>query len=184
MWVAGGTAGGRIYYSSNGTSWTPCTSVPTFTDVNSVAWNGMMWIAVGAGSTNMAYSYDGLIWEGINVDIFNQGDRIINSITWNGMIWFAGAAANNTLGYSYNGLNWVSVTNSPFNSAVNGIAFNYRRPYTLTFPTNSNVATIGSISGATFPISISQNSQLDICSDAYYNSGYTNFSMLVRGQYS
>ena len=98
-------------------------------------------------------------------------------------MWIATGRETPRIAYSYDGLEWVSSTVSLqacFNSA-----FNNRRPYTLSFPTNVSTATIGSISTSyTFPISIVQYSQLDIVSDAYYNNGYTNFSMTIRGQYS
>jgi hypothetical protein len=87
-----------------------------------------------------------------------------------------------TAAYSYDGFNWTGVTY--FSGIGQGVAFNSRRPYTLSFPTNVSTATIGSISPASFPLTIAQNSQLDIVSNAYYNTGYTNFSMTVRGQYS
>jgi hypothetical protein len=140
---------------------------------------------VGSESTNkIITSLDGITWTPASIvpDI-----TVILGVTWNGTMWIAVGYGSNTSIYSYDGTTWFA-GGFYFNTSFVGgssIAFNNRRPYTLSFPTNVSTATISSISTSyTFPISIAQNSQLDVVSDAYYNTGYTNFSMVVRGQYS
>jgi hypothetical protein len=179
LWVAVGQGANTIAYSYDGNTWYS-TPTPVFSSGGTnVAWNGVMWIAVGLGTNSIAYSYDGINWTGLGFPVFTSGD----GIAWNGVMWVATGTGTYSIAYSYNGLNWTGVPS--FSGGGQKVAFNNRRPYTLTFPTNVSTATIGSISTSyTFPISIAQGSQLDIVSDAYYNTGYTNFSMVARGQYS
>ena len=138
-----------------------------------------MWVAVGQGTNTIAYSYDGINWTGLGSTIFSLYGT---GIAWNGTMWVATGTGTNSTAYSYVGFNWTGVTS--FSGGGRGVAFNNRRPYTLSFPTNVSTATIGTISPASFPLTIAQGSQLDVVSDAYYNTGYTNFSMTIRGQYS
>lgn len=195
MWVAtgadlsgGSNSNNSVAYSYNGINWVGL-GKPIMDQGFCIAWNGRMWVAGGStysgGTSQIAYSYDGLYWNNSNLDGSFSQDIIarVQSINWNGTMWTAvGFAASTSSAYSYNGINWVIGT---LGFISYGIAFNYRRPYTLTFPTNSTTATISSISPSyTFPITIAQNNQLDICSDSYYNSGYTNFTMTIRGQFS
>ena len=176
-----------IVYSNNGIQWNngsvlnspSLTTNSIFYVGRGVAWSGSRWVAVGLGSNSIATSTDGINWTVVN-NIFNGNGT---SVSWNGLMWIATGIGSPYIVYSYDGLYWISSSVSLL--AGYGVAFNYRRPYTLTFPTNSTTATISSISPSyTFPITIAQNNQLDICSDSYYNSGYTNFTMTIRGQFS
>ena len=192
-WVAGGKGPYRIAYSLDGITWTGSTSGNSVfstgvgsssPEVYGIGWNGSMMIAVGFDAVNtIAYSMDeGETWVGLGITIVNFGF----GITWNGQMWVVtGRGINNSIAYSYDGINWYGSGTSAIDDTGFCVAFNNRRPYTLTFPTNVSTATIGSISPSyTFPITIPKDGQLDITSDAYYNTGYTNFSMTVRGQYS
>jgi hypothetical protein len=183
MWVSVGSAASyRISYSYNGINWTGVTgSNSIFSDQgNGVAWNGQMWVAVGqttgTGYT-IAYSYDGITnWTGItgSTAIFSQrGLRV----AWNGTMWVAVGIGTNSIAYSYNGLNWTGVTGST--SIINNgysVAFNNKRPNTITFPTNSLNGNV------TIPSSIVLNSgdQLDVVCDSYYNTGFTNCSIFIN----
>ena len=103
-------------------------------------------------------------------------------IAWNGLMWIAvGSSVDTNAAYSYDGFTWTRFLLNllPYNSIVTGIAFNSKRPYTLTFPTNATTATPGTVSVA-FPVFIPATNRLDVVSDTYYNSGYTNFSITVN----
>jgi hypothetical protein len=199
MWVAVGIGSSAIAYSNTDGSgniildgsgnmiWTNASS--TLTDGYGVAWNGQIWVAGGVGGPFIVYSYDGITW--INGIIFNPNSITItriNNAAWNGSIWVATVYTFLGGGYtanSYDGITWRISNSSVFSFIIHKVAFNNRRPYTLTFPANVSTATISSISTSyTFPLTISADKQLDIVSDAYYNTGYTNFSMVVQGQYS
>jgi hypothetical protein len=100
-------------------------------------------------------------------------------IAWNGVIWVAGgfSGASSIIARSTDGIHWFV-----FNSIQdqNGIAFNYRRPYTLTIPTTNTSTIVGTVPNASLPVVVPANSQLDIVSDSYYNGGYTNFSIALQ----
>jgi hypothetical protein len=66
--AVGGTlsgTGSTVYHSDNGGyDWTPAPSSSGFTLINSVAWNGSMFVIGGSSVTNdLGYSYDGITWE-------------------------------------------------------------------------------------------------------------------------
>ena len=90
-----------------------------------VDWNGYMWVAGGggtsSGSVNIAYSYDGIGWTGINTDMagdysytFSGG---VNCLKWNGYYWLAGGrnkdttnANNVNLMYSKDAITWTNLS--------------------------------------------------------------------------
>jgi hypothetical protein len=129
------------------------TSVTDWTGLNiifssylhGIAWNGLMWIAVGDGTNgpnganSMAYSYDGINWTGLGTSIFSTR---CTTIKWTGSMWLASGDGSNTIRYSYNGINWISApTNSIFSGiGANTIEMNFRKQHTITFPTSLTVA--------------------------------------------
>ena len=140
MWVATGGLGGsvRIGYSYNGFNWASSTSGSNLLNSygRGVAWNGTMWIAGGAATNTIIYSYDGINWTGVtgSTNIFSSYGK---NFAWNGTMWVAVGEGTNTLTYSYNGNLWAGVTGSiNIFSTGYSIAFNSKRPNTITFPTN------------------------------------------------
>ena len=157
MWVAVGEGNPSIIYSYNGLDWIGVTgSNSIFYIGKGVAWNGTMWTAVGGSNGDggspytIAYSYNGINWTGVtgSTGILRvQG----YGVAWNGTMWTAVGgttpyAYNNqgsilspyTIAYSYNGVNWTGLSGSTgiFQCYGTGIAFNNKRPNTITFPTN------------------------------------------------
>jgi hypothetical protein len=188
LWVAVGNGPNHHFATStDGIAWTGhgktimTNGGPIVWVGRDVAWNGALWIAVGQGSgTTIAYSYDGINWTGIATSVFSSSGR---GIAWNGAMWVATGDGTNSTAYSYNGFNWTGVTS--FSLGGNGVSFNSRRPYTLTFPTNSTSSIIGTVSSSiSFPISVLSTSRLDVVSDTYYNGGYTNFSITINASRS
>jgi hypothetical protein len=157
MWVAVGEKSPSINYSYDGLNWISANiSNLTLTIGNAVAWNGKMWVVVGGANGSgestytITYSYDGINWTGVtgSTDIFKL---VGNGVAWNGTMWTAVGgtttyAYNNqgnilspyTIAYSYNGVDWTGVSGSTgiFQCSGTGIAFNSKRPNTITFPTN------------------------------------------------
>jgi hypothetical protein len=179
LWVAVGLGTNTIAYSYDGNTWYS-TPTPVFsTGGLDVAWNGLLWIAVGSGTNSMAYSYDGINWTGLGFPVFTSG----NGIAWNGTMWVATGIGTYSTAYSYDGVHWTGVPS--ISGGGQGVAFNSRRPYTLTFPTNSASSIIGMVSSSvSYPISVLSTSRLDVVSDAYYNGGYTNFSITINARRS
>jgi hypothetical protein len=162
LWVAVGTGTNSIAYSSDGSNWTPSpTGNAIFTDsANSVAWNGTRWVAVGAGASHtIAYSVNGIVWTGFGKTLFPTAG---NGICWTGTR-FVAVGNGSMIGYSQDGLTWYSAPNSIFTQG-NGVAGNPRLGATVS---DSQVALSDS---------------LDVVSDTYYNTGYTNFSATIQSQ--
>jgi len=168
MWVVVGGGFSKpntIVYSYDGIIWTGSTSGNTFFSWagKSVAWNGTMWVVVGEGSPSIIYSYDGINWTGVtgSASIFVIG----NGVAWNGTKWVAVGGNNGintpyTIAYSYNGVNWTGLSGSTgtFAYYCTGIAFNSKRPNTITFPTNLMVLGGGGSGNKTIAYSYDGNS--------------------------
>jgi len=121
--VAGGDIG-YFYYSYNGIQWTNV-SIPLMNSVKGIAWNGNMFVAVGAGTRTSYYSYDGINWIGGTTTFATTG----LGICWNGTVWTAVGQGTNTLTYSPNGLTWTGITGTGiFSTSGNCIASNYQVP--------------------------------------------------------
>ena len=188
LWVAVGEGTNIIAYSNGvdglgNMTWTGAVTALSFLDgFYGVAWNGSLWVAVGEGTNSIATSIDGITWIGRGNTIMTAGGPIIwsgRSIAWNGSLWIAVGNANtpSLIATSTDGIHWFGST---YTQIQWGIAFNSRRPYTLTIPTTQTSTSIGTVPNASLPIVVPANSQLDIVSDSYYNSGYTNFSIALQ----
>ena len=120
LWVACGSGGGgggqgRIATSADGKTWIQRTS-PFANNCYAVAANGNMFVAVGYTNDykNIAYSYDGIIWEKPNTtSIFGGLSARAYSVAWNGQLWVMGGIANDSAGIiatSPDGINWQPQT--------------------------------------------------------------------------
>lgn len=106
MWVGvSQTSGTGVMYSYDGINWVGGLNL-TANQYYNVAWNGQIWIVLGASVPQMIYSYDGINWlpTGASYSIFGY-----QAIGWNGYLWLASGQAANTIAYSYNGINWYSM---------------------------------------------------------------------------
>ena len=124
MWVAGGqstvdgAADGVILYSYDGMNWIPASfgdgAASFLGRYYSIAWNGSLWVAGGAGGKpEILQSSDGILWASVT-DI--AGDiNLCRSITWNGTMWLAaGEASSGILANSTDGLTWTAVAYPDF----------------------------------------------------------------------
>ena len=104
-WIIGGSG---IQYSTNGTSWTRSTVCP-LTNVNTIAWNGHIWLAGGVGPSEcIVASTDGIRWYSTNV---NKYISTCKSISWNKNTWIAvGKGDANNIVTSVDGFNWTPVS--------------------------------------------------------------------------
>jgi hypothetical protein len=206
-WVAVGGSVNSIGYSSDGTNWTSVTNSTSLMSLGyGVVWSGTQFVAVGYGVNTILYSSDGITWTpSVN------GNSVLNdgrAIAWNGLQY---VAVGSSIVYSSDGTNW---TNSPSGSAIFsggecfGVTWNGTRWVATGYGSNPNVNPsfaystdginwtagqniftyegdgIASNFSSYNLISILNNNSLDVVSDAYYNTGYTNFSMTARSQYS
>ena len=111
-----------IGYSYDGLVWNTSKSGSKLftTRGNTVAFNGILWVAGGSGTNNTLYSRDGINWNTSSGPFTS-----CNAVAWNGSLWVAGGTnASNTLAYSTNGTSWTSNGNTIFSTQCNGIAWN------------------------------------------------------------
>jgi hypothetical protein len=135
LFVAGGSSiiSAKFTYSIDGFTWYIGISIDSsISQCNGIAWNGLLWVAVGLGtiSTN-SYSYDGINWYIGNNNYLTQG----NCIAWNGLRFVAGGISTTNMSgnttylfplvYSNDGRNWVQCTqNNVTMTQCNSISWN------------------------------------------------------------
>jgi hypothetical protein len=164
-------------------NWTASTNFFSGGIGHAVAWNGSIWVAVGYGSNgSIATSTDGITWNAATNFFSGAGQGY--AVAWNGSIWFAVGlnGSNGSIAYSYNGKDWSAVTNFFPTGQGYGIAYNSARPNTITFGlTGGSSGVTGTISGniTSAPISLSAGNVLDVVSDTYYNTGFSNFAVSI-----
>ena len=78
------------------------------------------WVAVGEGTNSLAYSNDGIIWNGLGTSIFTS----CIGVAWNGIMWVGAGFGANTLAYSYDGVTWTGVGASIFSVTGRGVTWN------------------------------------------------------------
>jgi hypothetical protein len=126
--VAVGQGTNTFVGSSNGTTWIPSSNGNALMNSgNGVAWNGSLWVAVGASSiTNtIVTSSDGITWTPSNNDntIFSAG----NGVAWSSSLskWVAvGDSGTNTIATSSDGITWIGRGNSIITINGRGVAWN------------------------------------------------------------
>jgi len=94
-------------YSYDAIQWHGLGSSIINNQLNSVYFNGDIWIAVGNGSvSNLAYSYDGIHWN-TNFNIINEGPSFntLFDVTYNGTFWIV-VGTIGIYGTSNDGINW------------------------------------------------------------------------------
>ena len=159
-WVAVGGDGNTtaattnkcIYYSEDGITWTIASGTPFLsvgTGNNSVAravaWNGIIWVAVGTNSTSTTagavatqsiyYSANGITWTATTTNVYG-GNLSANlggwCVAWNGVLWVTGgqivaSGPGTTMFYSTNGNTWTACGGETFSTAsglCKGICWN------------------------------------------------------------
>ena len=118
-WIAVGSnnLNAGIVRSSDGVNWTPVTQSVLTGPIYGIAWNGILWVAIG---NSIAWSSDGITWNS-GTTIFTIGG---SCATWNGSIWLAGGAgATYYFAFSTDGKTWTGITQSVLNNVLD-IAWN------------------------------------------------------------
>jgi len=143
-----GGGSNTIFYSNDGMKWYSAYGSNNGSNSGSifsswgagVAWNGSMWVAVGSGTSTIAYSINGKYWYNSNnsVNIFSA---VGAGVAWNGSIWVAVGTGTNTIAYSPDGINWTGSNNSTtIFSSGNGIAWNGSMWVAVGSGTNNTIA--------------------------------------------
>ncbi len=76
------------------------------------SYDSALFVSIGSGTNSIAYSYDGIVWNGLGTSIFSNtyGGGVAYSLQLNR--WVAVGSGTNTIAYSTDGINWTAVTNS------------------------------------------------------------------------
>jgi hypothetical protein len=137
---SGTTGGGIIGYTLDGVTWqASVTGLSIFRNtVNSISWNGVVWVAGGGSTVNfLAYSIDGINWIAATNQVFSTACYVVAS---NGSAWLAGGKGGNTLAYSNDGKKWKAIS-SPF-SECNALAWNGYKWVASGLAVNSGVGLV------------------------------------------
>lgn len=120
IWVSTGSPDG-ILFSLDGSSWvTQTTSL--FSTGRCLATNGSIWLAGGeSASYPLAYSYDGVTWNGIPNS--NSFFTSVLAIAWGSNTWIAVGLGANSIAYSFDGVHWTGLGTTIFTTGT-GITWN------------------------------------------------------------
>ena len=152
-WVAVGTnalspSNFTVNYSTDGLTWFT-TTTNTFNGTGGVgrgvAWNGTKFVAVGQNATSatatIIYSNEGINWFTATNSTTTAFSTTGYCVMWNGTKWIAGGSGTNVMAYSLDGLIWTPISVATFTSVqINYIAYNSKRPNTISFPRNITIA--------------------------------------------
>jgi len=109
------------YWDTNGSGSITANGSAIFsTSGNGVCWSGTRFVGVGAGTNTIAWSNDGITWNGLGQTLFTTAG---NGVVWNGRRFAAVGQGGATFAYSDDGISW-STNPAPFNTAGLGIASN------------------------------------------------------------
>ena len=95
--------------NNDGTSWTGLGKTIFSIEGKSVCYGNEIWVAVGSGTNNVAYSSDGINWTGNGYTMFSQNE-IMKSVSYGGggIFLFGTNKGNNCFGITYNkGKTWI-----------------------------------------------------------------------------
>jgi cytoskeletal protein CcmA (bactofilin family) len=132
IWVGGGydVSGSQsnVRYSYDGEIWESPTKLLNMTLMNSVAYNGSIWVAAGdatASNCMIQYSSNLSQWNTTTGDLFTPGYPV-QKVAWNGSIWVAVGITpdvrTRTIAWSATGTSWTYATSGGFlnSGAVRG----------------------------------------------------------------
>jgi len=112
-------ADGDVAYSDNGgATWTLTTDALPTVGYNAIAYGKGFFVAIRTGTTNSAYSTDGVTW--------TAGSGLPNK-TWRDITWgngrFVALASDGTCSYSLDGITWSSAVTIAGSITTNRIAY-------------------------------------------------------------
>ena len=94
-----------IYSQDGGNTWQGRSGNTIMTQCYAVAWNGLIWVAVGAGGSRSAWSSDGINWTGTTSVI----SLAVYCLVWANSLglWVAGGYGSFVLSTSVDGVTWT-----------------------------------------------------------------------------
>ena len=140
FWLVGASGAGNSpymgLYDGSG-NFFPVSTSPFSSACYAIEYNGQLYIAVGAGTNTIAYSYDGWHWTGLGTSIFSSNGY---AVKWNGYMWLAGGSGTNAIAYSYNGLNWTGLGLTSATYTTSCLSINWNGQIWMTCGTGTNCA--------------------------------------------
>lgn len=100
------TVGSNILKGSiNGVTYITLFS-PFSVAINTLVWNGSLWVGGGEGENTLASSVNGVLWNGKGTTVFSIKCTLVE---WNSaeLKWYAYGSGTNTAAYSTDGINWT-----------------------------------------------------------------------------
>ena len=124
IWVGTGLSlpgvSSNVRYSYDGENWESPINIPNMSGVNTVAYNGSLWIGAGnatASNSMIQYSSNLSQWNTTTGDLFTPEYQVLR-VAWNGSIWVAVGSspdlATKTIAWSATGTNWNYATTGGF----------------------------------------------------------------------
>jgi hypothetical protein len=139
------------YWDTNGSgSLTANGSAIFSTSGNGICWSGTRFVAVGAGTNTIAWSNDGITWNGLGATIHTTSG---NNVAWNGVRYITVGSGTNTIATSNDGNSAATFTGlgaSIFSTQGNAVAWNGTRFVAVGQGTNTIAHCIDTGSAVTF----------------------------------
>ena len=99
--------------------------IPINLNVNDIAYNGSIWVAVGAPITGSPIKYTTnplSVWS--NTTGPNLNTEVIDSIRWSGSYWLAGSRIGGNIWKSSDAIEWINVASAGPLTTISDIAWN------------------------------------------------------------
>lgn len=139
------------YWDTNGSGSIIANGSAIFTTSgNGGCWSGTRFLAVGAGTNTIAWSHDGITWNGLGATIHSTAG---NAAAWNGIRFITVGSGTNTIAHSTDGnaaATFTGLGTSIFGTQGNGIAWNGTRWVAVGQGTNTIAHCIDTGSAVTF----------------------------------
>jgi hypothetical protein len=139
------------YWNTNGSGSTVANGAAIFTTTgNGVCWSGTRFVGVGAGTNTIAWSYDGITWNGLGATIHTTAG---NNVAWNGIRFITVGSGTNTIAHSNDGNSagtFTGLGTSIFSTQGNAVAWDGTRWVAVGQGTNTIAHCIDTGSAVTF----------------------------------
>ena len=139
------------YWDTNGSGSLIANGSAIFTTQgNDICWSGTRFLAVGAGTNTIAWSNDGITFNGLGATIHTTSG---NHAAWNGLRFITVGSGTNTIAHSADGNTAATFTGlgtSIFSTQGNGVAWNGTRWVAVGEGTNTIAQCIDTGSAVTF----------------------------------
>jgi len=139
------------YWNTNGSGSVVANGAAIFsTSGNGVCWSGTRFVGVGTGTNTIAWSHDGITWNGLGVTIHATAG---NAVAWNGIRFITVGSGTNTIAHSNDGNTagtFTGLGTSIFGTQGNAVAWNGTRWVAVGAGTNTIAHCIDTGSAVTF----------------------------------